>query len=334
MLLRRFNTGWGLLLLLTLCPQVHAKTAKLAGTGSFDCPPGWIVTGLRSRAGMEWIQCLLKGGGRKGPRLTLSRRRGGGKRAVSAIRASMRRFGETTFRRQNFLGRKAVFFKSRKPLGMGIYLPMAGGFVRLAYSAPAAVIERNFPAWTGLVRSFGLANPCTTSFGGKKPKVTVLWGEAHPVLIKKSRQEKPLRQYFRSQGRSYSKMTASASVYGGGGECRLIISLFPRSLRKRKSHIEIRFLIEDLIVESARVKLVTVDSDDAVGGGMDSVRLKEAAIPFSEESPRRASLTLQEIDPGFDEVAANRGLLKTRFDDPDVGRVDAGYSLIGVRAHW
>ncbi len=131
-----------------------------------------------------------------------------------------------------------------------------------------------------------------------------------------------------------SKAKAIARVYKAGHDRWLIVSIFPKSLEKRRAHLEVRFRIAEGFIEEAGAALVSVvDRRRGLGAGLDSRELDARGIAFEEDTPSSGSILVAALDPRPSRSAFNAGTLKlAAFGDKDVGLADASWAATGLPA--
>ena len=131
-----------------------------------------------------------------------------------------------------------------------------------------------------------------------------------------------------------SKAKASARLHKDKDGRRLIVSVFPRALGRRRAHFEIRFRFVEGFVEDAKAALVSVvDRRSGVGAGLDSEELRAQGVEFEEDSPASGSILVSALDPRPSKSAFNAGTLKrAAFGDKDAGLADVSWSATGLPA--
>ena len=131
---------------------------------------------------------------------------------------------------------------------------------------------------------------------------------------------------------STSKAKASARVIKSRSDRWLVISIFPKTLEKKRAHFEIRFRAVEGFVEDVKVRVVTImDSRPDVGAGLDSDGLRAEGVEFQDESPASAQVVVSALDARPGKAAFNAGALKSaEFSDRDLGTVSAIWSVRGL----
>ncbi|UPT75166.1 MAG: hypothetical protein M0D55_05500 [Elusimicrobiota bacterium] len=113
-----------------------------------------------------------------------------------------------------------------------------------------------------------------------------------------------------------------------------MISSYPKSLERRRTHLEIRLRIVEGFVEEAVAAAITITDRrplPAVKRPRDSFELREEGIEYQEENPGSGSLIVAELDPRTGAASANSGRLeKAEFADKDLGFVNLSWSVRGV----
>lgn len=129
-----------------------------------------------------------------------------------------------------------------------------------------------------------------------------------------------------------SRARASARLHRMKDDRRLIVSIFPRALEKKRKHFEVRLRLVEGYVEEAKAVLVTVvDRRPRVGIGLDSQELTRAAVEFEEEFPDAGEIRVAALDPRPSSKAFNAGLLRgASFADRDAGLADVSWSVRGL----
>ncbi len=129
-----------------------------------------------------------------------------------------------------------------------------------------------------------------------------------------------------------SKATASARVHPGRKDSKwLIVSVRPKSLVRRSTHIEIRFRIFEGFVEEVEASAVTItDRRGAPKKPLDSRELREAGLEFQEEKPGSGMVIVSALDPRPGSGVNAGRLEKAEFGDKDLGFVNLSWSAKGV----
>lgn len=138
------------------------------------------------------------------------------------------------------------------------------------------------------------------------------------------------RQVREGRGR-ISPARAVARIHPAPGGWRLIVSVYPTSLRKARTHLEARFLVTGGDLQKASISAVTI-----VGGRYspqdekeDSVTLKAHSRDFLEESPSSAHIILSAFNAGAGR--ANAGRVKDAvFGAPTLGVVNFSWALTQI----
>ena len=132
-----------------------------------------------------------------------------------------------------------------------------------------------------------------------------------------------------------SKAKSVARLHHGKRDSRwLAISLYPKALERKRTHLEIRLRIVEGYVEEVQAAAVKVTDERASSGKpLDSFELREQGIEYEEELPGSGQLVVAELDPRAGAGSANSGRLeKAEFADKDLGFVNLSWSVKGVRA--
>ncbi len=135
----------------------------------------------------------------------------------------------------------------------------------------------------------------------------------------------------RRRGKS-SAAQAFARARARGDETRLTISVFPRALRRRRKHFEIRLRVVEGFVEEAKAALVTVvDRRPGVGAGLDAEGLTREGVEFEEEFPGSGEILISALDARPSSKAFNAGRLRAAvFADRDAGLCEVSWSTHGL----
>lgn len=129
-----------------------------------------------------------------------------------------------------------------------------------------------------------------------------------------------------------SKAKATARVHKAGDARWLVVSVWPKSLERRRLHLEVRFRIVEGFVEDAKALAVSVVDRGYTGAGLDSDELRERGVEFEEESPEKGAIVVSALDPRPSKTARNSGTLKmAAFGDKDIGLVDASWAVVGLK---
>lgn len=133
-----------------------------------------------------------------------------------------------------------------------------------------------------------------------------------------------------------AKAKSAARLHRGAKDSRwLVISLYPKALEGKRTHLEIRFRIFEGFVEEAQAAAVTVTDRRRLPSAQlfDSYDLREEGVEYQEEQPGSGQLVVAELDPRSGASSVNSGRLeKAEFADKDLGFVNLSWSVRGVRA--
>ena len=134
-----------------------------------------------------------------------------------------------------------------------------------------------------------------------------------------------------------SKARAYSRVHKGVRDSRwLVISVYPKSLERRRTHFEIRLRVVEGFVEEVEAAAVIVTERrrlETPKRPRDSYDLREEGIEYQEERPGSGQLVVAELDPRPGSAAANSGRLeKAEFADKDIGFVNLSWSVHGLPA--
>ncbi len=133
-----------------------------------------------------------------------------------------------------------------------------------------------------------------------------------------------------------TKARSAARLHKGAKDSRwLAISLYPKALERKRTHLELRFRIFEGFVEEVQAAAVTVTDRRRPPSAklLDSYDLREEGIEYQEERPGSGQFVVAELDPRPTAAAANSGRLeKAEFADKDLGFVNLSWSVKGVRA--
>lgn len=131
-----------------------------------------------------------------------------------------------------------------------------------------------------------------------------------------------------------TKARAAARLHKGKKDSRwLVISVYPRSLERRRTHFELRFRLFEGFVEEVEAAAVTVTDRRRQKSGrlLDSWDLREQAIEYESEKPGSGQFVVAEMDPRPGASARNSGRLeKAEFADKDLGFVNLSWSVRGL----
>jgi len=315
---------------LLLAGPASAERVSLEGVCTFICPTGWKVDGFQPNAGTTMVTCRSRQAeGADAPTLFVGQTVKWGNPNYVPLDKHIKGTGDRFLKKEEFLGRQAVF--TIRPNRAIVYVPAHGGYFQLGYRAPAQTFSLNAKTFLELMKSFRILGPCDgkTSCRNRRIAIPAKAGR-WSVAVRRSASEIPLVNAYRSAAHGASRAEAQASVYREGKKCRLVVSVYPESLRKRKAHIEIHYVIEKDSLSGAEVMLIELGAETP-HSRMDSVALRDLAVPYSEVVPHEASLSVQALNPCASELAGNSGTLKAFFGHSDVGKVTVDYDVIGVK---
>lgn len=132
-----------------------------------------------------------------------------------------------------------------------------------------------------------------------------------------------------------SKARSKARLHKGKKDSRwLVISVYPKSLERKRTHFELRLRVFEGFVEEVEAAAVTVtdrrrQKSDRL---LDSWDLREQAIEYQSEKPGSGQLVVAELDPRPGPSARNSGRLeKAEFADKDLGFVNLSWSVRGLK---
>ena len=133
-----------------------------------------------------------------------------------------------------------------------------------------------------------------------------------------------------------SRAKSAARVHKGAKDSRwLVITLYPKALERRRTHLELRFRVFEGFVEEVQAAAVTVTDRrrPASAKPLDSYELREQGVEFEEERPGSGQFVVAELDPRPGTASVNSGRLeKAEFADKDLGFVNLSWSVRGVGA--
>lgn len=133
-----------------------------------------------------------------------------------------------------------------------------------------------------------------------------------------------------------SKARSAARLHKGKRDSRwLVISLYPKSLERKRTHLEVRFRVFEGFVEEVEAAAVTVTDRRRPPAAklLDSYDLREEGIEYQEERPGSGQIVVSELDPRPAASSVNSGRLeKAEFADKDFGFVNLSWAAKGVRA--
>jgi hypothetical protein len=133
-----------------------------------------------------------------------------------------------------------------------------------------------------------------------------------------------------------TKAKSAARLHKGAKDSRwLVISLYPKALERKRTHLEVRFRVFEGYVEeiSAAAVAVTDRRRQRTSQLLDSYDLREQGVEYQEEQPGSGQFVVAELDPRPGSSSVNSGRLeKAEFADKDLGFVNLSWSVKGVRA--
>lgn len=134
-----------------------------------------------------------------------------------------------------------------------------------------------------------------------------------------------------------SKARSAARLHKGAKDSRwLVISLYPKSLELKRTHLELRFRVFEGYVEEVSAAAVTVTDRrrQQTARLLDSYDLREQGVEYQEERPGSGQIVVAELDPRPGTASVNSGRLeKAEFADSNFGFVNLSWSVRGVRDH-
>lgn len=131
---------------------------------------------------------------------------------------------------------------------------------------------------------------------------------------------------FMSRGKEKAgKAEAFARAYPVKGDTLLVVSVFPEALKKRRAHLEARFLIQEGFLEKVELSAVV----SAQEGRDDSVELRRKGVEFQEESPGSAEVRVAALAASGARDALNAGSVR-RASFASYGLLDFGWAARGV----
>lgn len=132
-----------------------------------------------------------------------------------------------------------------------------------------------------------------------------------------------------------SKARSAARLHKGKKDSVwLVISVYPKSLERRRTHFELRFRVFEGFVEDVEAAAVTVtdrrrQKSDRL---LDSWDLRDQAIEYESERPGSGQFIVAEMDPRPGASARNSGRLeKAEFAHKDLGFVNLSWSVRGLK---
>lgn len=129
-----------------------------------------------------------------------------------------------------------------------------------------------------------------------------------------------------------TKSKATVAVHRGKEEAWLVVCIWPKSLERRRMHLELRFRLVEGFVEDVKANAVSVVDRRYSGMGMDSDDLRRRGVEFEEESAEKGQVLISALDPRPSKTAANSGAIKlASFGDKDIGLVDASWAVVGLK---
>jgi hypothetical protein len=133
-----------------------------------------------------------------------------------------------------------------------------------------------------------------------------------------------------------SKARSVARTHKGAKDSRwLVISLYPKALERRRTHLELRFRVFEGYVEEvqAAAVIVTDRRKKLPAKLLDSYDLRELGIEYEEDKPGSGLFVVAELDPRPGNSSVNSGRLeKAEFADKDLGFVNLSWAAKGVLA--
>ncbi|MBI4679093.1 MAG: hypothetical protein HY748_16065 [Elusimicrobia bacterium] len=307
-----------------------AETVLVPDCCSFSCPQGWTVDQRSPKEDLYETTCRVPCAGSCAQAPTLSvqadmrRGRHGYETHLNAIRST----GERVYREAVFNGLKA-FYVTRS-YESAVYVPIRRGYIRLGYKAGPEGFDREAEQFLELQRSFAFQTLCAAgSAQGKSARILPEAAQWSPISVRSDPRTVPLTTSFRSQRHGESRAKALAAVYDVAYDCALIVSVFPEALRKDGAHFEFRYNMAGYRLDSAGVKLVTVDDPKRRDLVEDSRGLRRRGVSFSEESAGDGKLTLYKLEPWADPATDNRACLSDA-NFSGMGRVTVSYDATGA----
>lgn len=132
-----------------------------------------------------------------------------------------------------------------------------------------------------------------------------------------------------------SAARSAARVHKGKKDSRwLVISVYPKSLEKKRTHFEVRFRIFEGFVEEVEAAAIIVTDRRRQKSSrlLNSYDLREQAIEYQSERPGSGMLVVAELDPRSGAASRNSGRLeKAEFPGSDFQFVNLSWSTKGVR---
>jgi hypothetical protein len=133
-----------------------------------------------------------------------------------------------------------------------------------------------------------------------------------------------------------SRAKSAARLHKGAKDSRwLVISLYPKSLERLRTHLEVRLRVFEGYVEEIQAAAVAVTDSrrQKTPNLLDSYDLREQGVEYQEELPGSGQLVVAELDPRPGSASVNSGRLeKAEFALKDLGFVNLSWSVKGVRA--
>lgn len=201
--------------------------------------------------------------------------------------------------------------------------------------APAPEAEPGEIKGKGLKRGTGKVAPAAVKKTAVKihadakdwePVSLVRSGVAAQAKTFFERRIRKVRGAYKGQG---AAAKATARIHKFKGDSMLVVSVYPASLRYRRTHLEARFLIQEGFLEGVTVAAVTVPGGawEAADDKEDSFSLRAKGVEFQEESPGSAAARLSAVtaDAGASQNAGSVRL--AAFGDPELGFVSFGWSV-------
>lgn len=131
-----------------------------------------------------------------------------------------------------------------------------------------------------------------------------------------------------------SRAKSTAALHKGKKDSQwLVVSVRPKSLEKRRTHLEVRFrLFEGFVAEVVVAAVTVTDRRRAPSKPLDSFGLREEGIEYESEQPGSGLVVVSALDPRPKPGSRNSGKVeKAEFADPDLGFVNLSWSSTGVK---
>lgn len=133
------------------------------------------------------------------------------------------------------------------------------------------------------------------------------------------------RGFFARGKEKPGKAEAFARAYQVKGDTLLVIAVFPEALKKRRTHLEARFLVQEGYLEEVKIAAVTTDA----AGREDSIALRRKGVEFQEENPGSAEVRIAALASSGPRDALNAGSVR-RAAFGSWGTVDFGWAARGI----